>query len=74
MKEIVLNKIDKLKLAGLSIQAVTGVVGASLILTENHPYFTLVVLAIGALSNQIVSFIKGKENENTIENLKNEKS
>ena len=74
MKEIVLNKIDKLKLAGLSIQAVTGVVGASLILTENHPYLTLVVLAIGALSNQIVSFIKGKENENTIENLKNEKS
>jgi len=73
MKEIVLNKIDKLKLAGLSIQAVTGVVGASLILTENHPYLTLVVLAIGALSNQIVSFIKGKENENTIENLKNEK-
>ena len=73
MKDIQFTKIDKLKLAGLSIQAVTGVVGASLILTENHPYLTLVVLAIGALSNQIVSFIKGKENENTIENLKNEK-
>ena len=73
MKDIQFTKIDKLKLAGLSIQAVTGVVGATLILTENHPNLTLVVLAIGAISNQIVSFIKGKENENTIENLKNEK-
>ena len=71
MKNILtLSKIEKLKLAGLSIQAVTGVVGGSLILSESYPYTTLSVLAIGAVANQIVSFIKEKENE--LKNTKNE--
>ena len=63
MKIFSLSKIEKLKLIGLCIQAVTGVVGGSLILTEGYPYTTLGVLALGAVANQVVSFIKEKENE-----------
>ena len=64
MKILTLSKLEKLKLAGLCIQAVTGVIGGSLILSEGYPYTTLAVLAIGALANQVVSFIKEKENLN----------
>ena len=56
-----LSKYDKYKLFGLIIKAITGVVGGSLVLTEKHPYITLVVLAIGAGANEWVSFIKDKE-------------
>ena len=63
MKIFSISKIEKLKLTGLCIQAVTGVIGGSLILAEGYPYTTLAVLAIGAVANQIVSFIKEKENE-----------
>lgn len=64
MKIFSLSKIEKLKLIGLCIQGVTGVVGGSLILVEGHPYLTLVVLSLGAIANQVVSFIKEKENQN----------
>jgi hypothetical protein len=57
----ILSKYDKYKLFGLVIKAITGVVGGSLVLTEKHPYITLVVLAIGAGANEWVSFIKDKE-------------
>lgn len=57
----ILSKYDKFKLFGLVIKAITGVVGGSLVLTEKHPYITLVVLAIGAGANEWVSFIKDKE-------------
>ncbi len=63
MKIFSLSKVEKLKLTGLCIQAVTGVIGGSLILTEGYPYTTLAVLSIGAIANQVVSFIKEKENE-----------
>lgn len=62
MKKFKLTKIDKLKLTGLCIQAITGIIGGSLILTEIHPYLTLMVLSIGAIANEIVIFIKDKEN------------
>lgn len=58
-----LSKIERLKLIGRCIQAVTGVAGGSLILIEGHPYATIVVLSIGALANEVVSFIKEKENQ-----------
>ena len=52
---------DKYKLFGLVIKSVTGIIGGSLILTENHPYITLIVLSIGAAANEWVSFLKDKE-------------
>lgn len=65
MKIFSLSKIEKLKLIGQCIRAATGVVGASLILTEGYPYVTLSVLAVGAIANEVVSFIKEKENQIT---------
>lgn len=61
-----ISKFDKFKLIGLCIKAVTGVIGGSMVLVEGHPYLTLAVLAIGALANEIVSFIKDKENKGNI--------
>lgn len=57
------NSYDKLKLTGLVIKSVSGVIGGSLILSEAKPYLTLVILAVGAAANEIVSFLKDKENE-----------
>lgn len=63
MTKFKLTRIDKLKLVGLCIQAVTGIIGGSLILTEGYPYTTLIVLSIGAIANELVIFIKDKENQ-----------
>ena len=60
MKEL-FTKYDKYKLVGLIIKSVTGIIGGSLILTDNHPYITLIVLSIGAAANEGVSFLKDKE-------------
>lgn len=60
-----MNKVDKLKLIGLCIKAISGVIGGSLILTEHRPYLTLTILAIGAAANEIVTFIKDKEHAKT---------
>ena len=70
MKKLRLAGIEKLKLVALSFKAVFALVGASLVLTEDHPYLALSSLAIGAASNEIASFIKEKENSSTIESLK----
>lgn len=59
-----LSNYDKLKLSGLIIKSVSGVVGGSLILSEAKPYLTLAILAIGAAANEIVSYLKDKENRN----------
>lgn len=61
-----LSKIDKLILVGLCIKATTGVLGASLILSEKHPYFALVTLAIGAASNELLGFFKNREYKSVI--------
>lgn len=45
---------EKLNLAAKCIKAFTGVVGGSLVLEAEHPYITLLVLAIGAVSVEIV--------------------
>lgn len=52
------SKNNKAKLIALCIKAVTGVIGASLVLEQNHPYVTLSVLAIGAIANEIINFYK----------------
>jgi hypothetical protein len=58
------SSYDKLKLVGLIIKAISGVVGGSLILSEAKPYLTLAILALGAAANEVVSFLKDKENKN----------
>ena len=52
------NNSNKAKLIALCVKAVTGVVGASLVLEQNHPYITLSVLAIGAIVNEVINFYK----------------
>lgn len=52
---------DKIMLFALIIKSVTGILGASLILTENHPYFTLTVLAIGAGINELLIYYKNQK-------------
>ncbi len=69
-KFMTLTKLEKLKLIGISIKAGTGVIGGSLILSEGHPYLSLAILAIGAVANEVCSFIKEKENQNQLENAK----
>jgi hypothetical protein len=65
-----LTKIERLKLVGLCIKAATGIVGGSLILSEGHPYWSISILAIGGVANEIVSFIKEKENAQILEDAK----
>lgn len=65
MKKVLnLSKFEKFKLIGLCIKGATGIIGGSLIIAEGHPYLSLTVLAIGAVANEFVTFIKDKENEN----------
>lgn len=61
IKELKFTRLDKLKLTGLCIKASAGIAGGSLILVEGHPYITLVILLLGGIANEIVSYIKEKE-------------
>jgi hypothetical protein len=45
----------------LAVKAVCGVVGGALILTEDHPYLSLLFLAIGAAANEAVIYFKIKQ-------------
>ena len=63
MKIFSLSKIEKLKLIGLCIKAATGIIGGSLVLIEGYPYLATAILALGAVANEVVSFIKEKEND-----------
>ncbi len=67
MKIYSLSKVEKLKLIGLCIKSSTAIAGGSLILSEGHPYLTLSILCIGGAANEVVSFIKEKENQLLIE-------
>ncbi len=67
MKIFSLSRIEKLKLIGLCIKSVTAIAGGSLVLTEGHPYITLAVLSIGGVANEVVSFIKEKENQSLLD-------
>lgn len=46
------------------MKAITGVVGASLILTEEHPYLALTALSIGAAVNEFLLFVEKSRNRN----------
>jgi len=68
MKVFSLSKIEKLKLIGICIKSATAIVGGSLILVEGYPYLSIGILALGGVANEVVSFIKEKENESNSEN------
>lgn len=72
MKIFSLSKLDKLKLIGQCIRAATAIIGGSLVLVEGHPYLATGVLALGAVANEVVSFIKERENENAQSNQQSE--
>jgi hypothetical protein len=55
MEEI--KRKNRLKLAALCIEGVTAVLGSALILEQNHPYITLIILAIGVVSHKVLKFI-----------------
>lgn len=57
------GKSKKVKLIAVCIKAVTGVLGASMILTEQRPYLTLIILCIGAVANEITNFYSQEEKE-----------
>ena len=62
MDEIKKLYSNKVKLLALIVKAITGVVGASLILTEEHPYLALIALSIGAAVNEFLLFIEKTKN------------
>lgn len=49
-------KNNTAKLIALCIKAATGIVGASLVLEQSHPYIALAVLATGAIANEVINF------------------
>lgn len=53
-----MRKNNKLKLAGMIVKGVTGVLGGSLVLSNEHPYIALTVLAIGAAANEYILYLK----------------
>lgn len=55
------GKSNKIKLIALCIKAVTGVLGASMILSQQKPYLTLFILSLGAVINEILNFINTEE-------------
>jgi len=67
MKILGLTKIEKLKLIGLVVKSTTAIIGGSLVLMEGHPYLAVSILALGGAANEVVSFIKEKENKNILE-------
>ena len=51
------------KFVAISIEAVTGILGASAILTEQKPYLTLGILCLGAIANKAVMFINTQDEQ-----------
>jgi hypothetical protein len=58
MKDVVKNKWAFIAFA---IKAITGILGGSLVLTNEHPYLSLTVLAIGAVANEAINFFDLKK-------------
>ncbi len=64
MKLLILTKYDKYKLLGTCIKTVVGIIGASAIFQKVDPFISVGILALGAVANEIVNFIKDKETNN----------
>ena len=58
-----MEKIAKNKWAfiAFAVKAVTGILGGSLVLTNQHPYLSLIVLGIGAVANEAIDFFDLKK-------------
>lgn len=71
MREILNNydkkRSQKAKLIALCTKAVTGVIGGSLVISNEHPYIAITVLAIGAVANEVITYIDGKNSSKQIE-------
>lgn len=57
------GKSKKIKLLALCIKAMTGIVGGSLVLSNEHPYLSIMVLALGAVADEITQFFSKEEKE-----------
>lgn len=49
------------KVIALSVKALTGVLGASAILTEQKPILSLTILCVGAVVNEVINLYKWDE-------------
>ena len=58
MKTIAKNKWAFI---AFTVKAVTGLVGGSLVLSNEHPFIALTVLAIGAVANEAIDFFDLKK-------------
>jgi hypothetical protein len=58
MQKLVKNKWAFI---AFSVKAVTGLLGGSLVLTNEHPYLALTVLGIGAIANEAIDFFDLKK-------------
>lgn len=58
MKKLVGNKWV---FVAFAVKSVTGILGGSLILTNEHPYLSLLVLGIGAIANEAIDFFDLKK-------------
>ena len=56
-----MKKHDKIVLASRIVKGVTAMIGADLITSGANKYVTLTVLALGAISNEVLSYYKEKE-------------
>lgn len=52
------DKPTNIKVILLCVEAITGVIGSALILNQDHPYFALGTLAVGAAVSKIINFYK----------------
>lgn len=55
-------KFSKLELTALIIEGFTVTVGGALILSENHPYLSLMMLGIGSASHKVVMYYEKLNN------------
>ena len=64
------SKMDKWELFATIIKAVTAVATTAVVLEENHPYITLIILMLGAAANEYLMYMHKRQVE--IEKQKNE--
>ena len=52
---------NKWAFVAVAVKAFTGVLGGSLVLTNEHPFLALTVLAVGAIANEAINFFDLKK-------------
>lgn len=61
MMQKVLDKKKRWAFVAFAIKALTGIIGGSLVLSNEHPYIALTVLGIGAIANEAIDFFDLKK-------------